>query len=125
MKKFLVILASVIAAAITLSLTTSCQKDINLAKSLVGTTWYASEGTDTYQLKFDSQAGCTMNIIDKDGGQKQYGGTFVLTGAKSSLTGEMITVTLNEHGELETYDGKFNSETELRLDNRIFTKGLL
>ncbi|MCR4564726.1 MAG: hypothetical protein K5651_01405 [Bacteroidales bacterium] len=125
MKKFLVILASVIAAAVTLSLTTSCQKDINLAKSLVGTTWYASEGTDTYHLKFDSQAGCTMNIFDKDGGQKQYDGTFVLTGAKSSLTGEMITVTLTMHGELVTYDGKFNSETELRLDNRVFTKGLL
>ena len=39
MKKFLVILASVIVAALTLSLTTSCQKDIEKAKSLIGTTW--------------------------------------------------------------------------------------
>ncbi len=125
MKKILVILASVIAAAVTLSLTTSCQKDINLAKSLVGTSWSAQDGTDTYVLKFDSQSGCTMNIFDKEGGQKQYGGTFILTGAKASLAGEMITVTMTMHGELVTYEGKFNSETELRLDNRIFTKGLL
>lgn len=125
MKKFLVILASVIAAAVTLSLTTSCQKDINLAKSLIGTTWSAQAGTDTYVLTFKSQSTCSLDEYDKDGGREQFDGTFILTGAKSSLTGEMITVTLNEHGEIEVYDGKFNSETELRLDNRIFTKDIL
>ncbi|MBO7511097.1 MAG: hypothetical protein J6T35_07930 [Bacteroidales bacterium] len=122
MKKILVILASVLVAAV---MTTSCQKDINLAKSLIGTSWYASEGTDSYTLVFDSQSGCTMDEIDKEGGRKQYSGTFILSGAKPSLAGEMITVTFTVHGELVTYDGKFNSETELRLDNRIFTKGLL
>ena len=125
MKKFLVILASVIVAALTLSLTTSCQKDIDLAKSLIGTTWEAQDGTDTYFLTFDSQSGCTMDKIEKEGGREQYSGAFILSGAKNTLVGEMITVTLTIHGELFTYEGKFNSETELRLDNRIFTKTLL
>ena len=125
MKKFLVILASVIVAAVTLSLTTSCQKDINLAKSLIGTSWYASVGTDTYTLTFNSQSGCTMDVVDKDGGRTQYSGSFILAGNKNSLAGEIISVTLNWHGELITYDGQFNNETELCLDNHVYTKGLL
>ena len=66
MKKFLVILAGVIIAALTLSLTTSCKKDIDLAKSLIGTTWEAQDGTDSYILTFNSQSGCTMDKIEKD-----------------------------------------------------------
>lgn len=126
MKKFLVILASVIVAAFTLSMTTSCKKDVDLAKSLVGTSWYASEGTDSYKLIFDTDKKCTMNVFDKLGGQKQYGGAFVLTGAKNSLVGENITVTLeNRWDDIDVLTGEFTSETTLRLNNIVYTKGLL
>ena len=120
MKKFLVILASVIAAVVTLSLTTSCQKDINLAKSLVGTTWYATYESVEYTLKFETQSTCTLAT---NKGAK-YFGDFILAGAKRSLAGESIVITgLSWDDDFD--EGRFTSDTELVLNNIAFHKGVL
>ena len=67
-----------------------------------------------------------MNVLDKLGGQKQYVGTFILTGAKNSLVGENITITLETRwDDIEVLTGEFTSETTLRLNNIVYTKGLL
>ena len=123
MKKFLVILASVIVAAITISLTTSCQKDINLAKSLANTAWGAQDGEEYNTLTFNSQSKCTLDVEEKLGGHRQYPGTYILTGGKNSLTGETITITFEtKWGDLDVASGEFTSENTLRLNNVVYER---
>ena len=124
MKKFLVILASVIVAAVTLSLTTSCKKDIDLSKSLIGTSWTATHNNATYTLTFTSQFDCTMKVVPTLGSEERYSGTFVLAGGKSTLTGESIAITGTDWDEYWG-SGKFDSESELVLNNVVFKKNLL
>lgn len=123
MKKFLVVLASVIVAALTLSLTTSCKNDMDLSKSLVGTKWSCQVDSYTYTLTFDSETACTMEVKSLMLPAVGHSGSFKLTGSRSSLKGERITITYYDWEDGSNWDtGKFDSETELRLENIVFTK---
>ena len=124
MKKFLVILASVIVAALTLSLTTSCKKDIDLSKSLIGTSWTASYAGDVYTLTVTSQFDCSMKVNPGHVNERRYSGTFILAGGKSSLAGETIAISGTDW-DVDWGSGKFDSETELVLNNVVFRKNLL
>ena len=124
MKKFLVILACVIVAAVTLSLTTSCKKDIDLSKSLIGTSWTAVDNGDAYTLNFTTQFDCTMKVVPSHGSEKRYTGTFILAGGKSSLAGETIAITGDDWDSLFG-SGKFDNDNELVLNNIVFKKNVL
>ena len=84
MKKFFAFFAVVVMALSVASLTTSCKKDIETAKSLAGTTWYNLTYTagayDLYTLKFTSKDNFEL---DMTGSKTMHGsGTFVVAGSK-------------------------------------------
>ena len=115
MKKFLVILASVIVDAVALSLTTSCKKDIEKAKSLINTTWYNTGSLVSRSITFTSQTALTMDLTDTDG-TKKYTGTFIIAGS---------TITITFTGDLGVWTGKIDSDTQMTIESYVFTKGLL
>ena len=117
MKKFLVILASVIVAALTLSMTTSCQKDIEKAKSLIGTTWVYVENATSYTLKFTSQTECNIRIKSTDLSDEYYEGIFI-------ISGKNITFTFNSWSSAWK-DGVLINDNELTMNGRVFKKEIL
>lgn len=116
MKKFLVILASVIVAAVTLSLTTSCKKDIEKAKSLIGTTWVNAGNEISRTITFTSQTNFAMDTVEGDGTHK-YTGIFIIAGD---------TITMNFDGSsLGPWSGKFTSDNEMTIESFVFKKLVL
>jgi hypothetical protein len=116
MKKILAILLGVALVAGALSLT-SCQKNVDNAKSLINTVWGAQDGADQYFLEFTSQMGCKMRINDRS----PYEGTFIILGNKPSLKGSSIEVVFTDWAEkVEALVGEFKSEDELDLDHMMF-----
>ncbi len=116
MKKILSILAGIALVVAALSLT-SCQKNIDNAKSLINTVWGAKDGSDLYYLEFTSQMGCQMRINDRT----PYKGTFVILGNKPSLKGSTIEAVFTDWSEkVEGLVGEFKSEDELELDHMMF-----
>ncbi len=116
MKKILAILLGVALVAGALSLT-SCQKNVDNAKSLINTVWGAQDGADQYFLEFTSQMGCKMRINDRS----PYEGTFIILGNKPSLKGSSIEVVFTDWSEkVEGLVGEFKSEDELDLDHMMF-----
>lgn len=116
MKKILAILLGVALVAGALSLT-SCQKNVDNAKSLINTVWGAQDGSDQYFLEFTSQMGCKMRINDRS----PYEGTFIILGNKPSLKGSSIEVVFTDWAEkVEALVGEFKSEDELDLDHMMF-----
>lgn len=126
MKKILVVLLGVVLAAAALSLT-SCQKDIDNAKSLAGTTWIAVTAKmtpeTTHIITFKDQYTFELKISSYGESDRVYDGTFVITGSKSGLTGASIAfaaASLEEGWGL----GKFESENKLVVNNLEFTRVL-
>ena len=85
MKRIFTFLAVAVMALAVVSLTSSCKKDIETAKSLAGTTWYnvsfpqASVVADVYTLKFTSQS---KFELDMTGSKTLHGsGTFIVSGS--------------------------------------------
>jgi len=116
MKKILAILLGVALVAGALSLT-SCQKNVDNAKSLINTVWGAQDGADQYFLEFTSQMVCKMRINDRT----PYDGTFIILGNKPSLKGSTIEVVFTNWTEkVEALVGEFKSEDELELDHMMF-----
>ena len=127
MKKILVVLLGVVLAAAALSLT-SCQKDIDNAKSLAGTTWIAVTAKmtpeTTHIITFKDQTNFELRISEFGESDRVYDGTFVITGNKSSLTGSFVTfaaVSLEDGWGF----GEFKSENKLVVNNIEFTRNLL
>lgn len=129
MKKFVSIILGVVLTLGAIALTSSCQKDIDNAKSLVGTTWTATDVEVTYTLTFPSAA--EFNI-SQNGGIFEVEGAFIITGSSSSkLTGCNITLTLNPgiewiDGTIHPIIGVFQSEDKIYFaeDNITFTRVL-
>ena len=114
MKKLLLILASVIIAVATVSLTTSCKKDIEKAKSLIGTQWVSAGISGTYTLKFLTQYEFEMKVVGD--GTRSYQGTFI-------ITGDYFTLTYNDSSwGTDWKDGKFIDDNRLTLNNYEFTR---
>ena len=121
MKKFISIIVGVALTLGAVALTSSCQKDIANAKSLVGTTWTASvDGTD-YNIAFTSSATFDFSYI-KGSLTAKASGTFIITGEKPSLAGSSIVLTItNVLDPLELFDnntssGTFKTDTQLVLN---------
>ena len=119
MKKFFAIFATVALLVTSAAITSSCQKDINNAKSLVGSSWVCNDKIDemVYELTFNSVTEFTL-VISKT---QQYKGVYVLTGSTNGLTGATITVTIDGYSS-DTRTGTFESESKLVLDNKIFIR---
>lgn len=125
MKKFFAIIATVALMVTTAAITSSCQKDIAVAKSLIGTKWVCENqtGTESYVLTFTSQTECQL-VYNQ---QKQIKGVYIITGSKGSLAGSTISVTPLEgqNYETKTITGVFESDKKLVLDGMIFNRSLL
>jgi hypothetical protein len=129
MKKIIAIIASVALAVTAIALTSSCQKDINNAKSLVGTTWTATDVEGTYTLTFPSAVEFRITL---EGNNWIGEGAFVITGSSSSkLTGCNITLTLEPgiewiDGSILPISGVFQSESKIYFaeDDMTFTRVL-
>ena len=118
MKKIFAILLGVVLVAAAASLT-SCQKNIDNAKALIGTKWYALDGVTEYTLSFTTQMGCEMQVNDRT----PYNGTFIILGNKPSLKGSSIEVVFTDWSEkVEALTGEFKDETTLELDHIVYTK---
>ena len=116
MKKILAILLGLALVAGALSMT-SCQKNVDNAKSLINTVWGAQDGADQYFLEFTSQMGCKMRINDRT----PYDGTFIILVEKPSLKGSTIEIAFTDWKEkVEGLEGEFKSEDELELDHMMF-----
>ena len=125
MKKFLSILLSVALTVTAIALTSSCKKDIDNAKSLVGSTWVCSTTEITYTLTFPSSTTFKMTAEAKGHEFPDYTGVFIIVGNKSSLTGSTITLTPDTkwwEEEKETAVGEFKSESKLVIDTMVFER---
>jgi len=125
MKKFLSILLGSVITVTAIALTSSCQKDIDNAKSLIGTEWVCATGEITYTLTFPTST--TFKMTPSAAGREfqDYTGVFIIAGAKSSLTGSAITLTPDSkwwEDEKETYVGEFKSETRLVVETFVFER---
>lgn len=129
MKKFVSIILGVVLTLGAIALTSSCQKDIDNAKSLVGTTWTATDVEATYTLTFPSAVEFNISL---NGSIFEVEGAFVITGSSSSkLTGCNITLTLEPgiewiDGAIHPITGVFQSEDKIYFaeDNITFTRVL-
>ena len=123
MKKFFAILLGVVLTVSAIALTSSCKKDIDNAKSLVNTAWLASTDGITYTLTFTSTT--EFKIA---GNGKEFKGIYIITGAKDSLAGSTISLTVDDWDDFDwdeaTVTGKFETDTKLVLKGLVFTKGL-
>ncbi len=118
MKKIFAILLGVVLVAAAASLT-SCQKNIDNAKALIGTKWYALDGVTEYTLSFTTQMGCEMQVNDRT----PYKGTFLILGNKPSLKGSTVEIVFTDWSEkVEGITGEFKDEETLELDHMVFTK---
>ena len=125
MKKFFAILLGVVLTVATIALTSSCKKDIDNAKSLVGTTWVCTADGYTYTLTFPSSTTFKMTAEAEGREFPEYKGVFIIVGNKSSLTGSSITLTPDSkwwEEEKETAVGEFKSESKLVLETMVFER---
>lgn len=119
MKKFFSILAVVVLAIATVSLTSSCKKDIEKAKSLIGTSWSGLSSPNLYTIKFNSQTEFEMDVTGS--GNYHYSGTFIVTGDYFTLS--FIGGTPFIHSSAE---GKFlYNPDRLSIENIVFNRNLL
>ncbi|MBP5397082.1 MAG: hypothetical protein J6Y32_00375 [Bacteroidales bacterium] len=116
MKKIFSILAVVVLAIATVSLT-SCQKDIDKAKSLIGTTWGYVDGGTAYTLSFTSQTACNMRIKSVSLSDEYYEGVFIISGSNISFTFDTWVGGYR--------DGKFLNDNEMTINGRVFKKNVL
>ena len=130
MKKFVSIILGVVLTLGAVALTSSCKKDIDNAKSLVGTTWTATDELEgTYTLTFPSAVEFRITL---EGNNWIGEGAFVITGSSSSkLTGCNITLTLEPgiewiDGSILPISGVFQSESKIYFaeDDMTFTRVL-
>ena len=123
MKKIIAIIASVALAVIATALTSSCQKDINNAKSLIGTLWICQDKVEgsTYELTFTSTTDFKMTY----NGAQQVTGVYIIAGNMSSLAGSSILLTPDDAWSgHESMSGKFETESKLVLDRMIFNRSV-
>ena len=123
MKKIIAIIASVAIAVTAIALTSSCQKDINNAKSLIGTLWICQDKVEgsTYELTFTSTTDFKMTY----NGAQQVTGVYIITGNMSSLAGSSILLTPDDAWSgHESMSGKFETESKLVLDRMIFNRSV-
>lgn len=125
MKKFIAIIVGVILTIGTSALVSSCQKDIAVAKSLIGTAWLCSNqtGTEKIDLTFTSQTECKMIYNET----VQVKAVYVITGSKGSLAGCAISISplAGQDGHTSTLTGEFETENKLVLDGMIYNRVLL
>ena len=121
MKKFISILVGVVLTLGAVALTSSCQKDINNAQSLVNTSWMAREGTTVYTLTFKSTSDFEMDVLSASK-HNSYKGTFIITGNKPSLTDSNIVLGFDSTWTEDWSSGYFKSDSQLVLSSVVFTK---
>jgi hypothetical protein len=123
MKKFLSVALGIVLTLAAIALTSSCQKDIDKARSLIVSSW-VSEKLDvevggtvykdvTYRLYFSSEAEFTVSI---DGMDAEVSGIYLIIGSKPRLTGNTILFSPNDKwldGTDEPLVGTFSTESEL------------
>ena len=128
MKKFLSILLGVALTVTAIALTSSCKKDIDNAKSLVGTTWICTADGITYTLTFPSSSTFKMTAEATGREFPTYSGVFIIAGSKAgTLTGCVITLTPDTkwwEEEKETVVGEFKSDSKCVIDTMVFTRAL-
>ena len=126
MKKFFAILIGVVLTVTTIAITSSCKKDIDNAKSLVGTKWECKAGSEgiTYTLTFPDQYTFKMTMKAEGREFPDHKGTFIIFGNKSSLAGSTITLTPDTKWdwgtEDGTYVGEFKSDKQLVINTYVF-----
>ena len=121
MKKFIAILVGAVLTLGAIALTSSCQKDINNAKSLIDTKWMGTSDGYAFTLTFISQTKFEMRRV-KIGDEKVFTGTFVITGNQTSLKGSDITLAFDGDWTESWHSGSFVSDTEMRLGGTPFRK---
>ena len=126
MKKLLSIVLGVVLTLGAVALTSSCQKDIDNAKALVGTSWVGAADGYTYTIEFKSQT--TFEMIEygtlTSPSHKIFKGVFIITGAQSSLKGSYVTLTFESDWTHDWHSGEFVSDTELRMGSIPFKRVL-
>lgn len=123
MKKFFAALVSVALMVTAVAFTSSCQKDINNAKSLIGTLWICQDQVEgsTYELTFTSTTDFKMTY----NGAQQVTGVYIIAGNMSSLAGSSIILTPDDAWSgHESMSGKFETESKLVLDRMIFNRSV-
>lgn len=123
MKKFFAALVSVALMVTAVAFTSSCQKDINNAKSLIGTLWICHDSVEgtTYELTFTSTTDFKMTYNNS----QQVTGVYIIAGNMSSLAGSSIILTPDDAWSgHESMSGKFETESKLVLDRMIFNRSV-
>lgn len=124
MKKFLSVALGIVLTLGAIALTSSCQKDIDKARSLIVSSW-VSEKLDvevggtvykdvSYRLYFSSEAEFTVSIDGMDA--DEVSGIYLIIGSKPRLTGNTILFSPNDKwldGTDEPLVGTFSTESEL------------
>lgn len=118
MKKFIAFLVS---AVLTLG-AVSCQKDIDNAKSLGGSTWVSQAGTNIYTLSFKNATDFEMDVLTLPLEHHYYQGTFIITGNKTGLQNCNITLSFDSSWTEKWSSGYFKSDSELVLESLVFTR---
>lgn len=121
MKKLFAILLVVAATVAAAAVTSSCQKDINNAKALIGTKWAGAADGNAYVITFKTQTEFEMSETGTLN-NKIYKGTFIITGNQASLKGSLISLTFDADWTHDWKTGEFVSETEFRLGAVPFAK---
>ena len=124
MKKFIAILVGAVLTLGAIALTSSCQKDINNAKSLVGSTWAGVSNSREYNLTFASSTDFDMEVLSLPLTRNIYRGSFIVSGNKDSITGSNIALAFDNTWKEDWSTGYFKSESELVLNSVVFTKVL-
>lgn len=122
MKKFIAILVGAVLTLGAIALTSSCQKDINNAKALVGSTWAGVSNSREYNLTFTSSTDFEMEVFTLPMTRNIYRGSFIVSGSKDSLTGSNIALAFDSSWKEDWSTGYFKSESELVLNSVVFTK---
>lgn len=123
MKKIFAALVSVALMVTAVAFTSSCQKDINNAKSLIGTLWICHDSVEgtTYELTFTSTTDFKMTYNNS----QQVTGVYIIAGNMSSLAGSSIILTPDDAWSgHESMSGKFETESKLVLDRMIFNRSV-
>ena len=126
MKKIVSVVLGIVLTLGAIALTSSCKKDIDNAKGLVGSTWVAQDGGDTYKLTFPSASEFKMTCV---GDNRIVKGVFIITGNKTSLAGSYITLTPDSawwDDDLLPLSGEFESNSRLNIEDgeMIFTRSV-
>jgi hypothetical protein len=125
MKKFIAILIGAVLTVTSITLTSSCQKDINNANSLVNTTWVCSTAAVTYNLTFTSASTFKMDMTAVGREFPTYTGVFLIAGNQDSLSGSIITLTpekkwWEDDDTKDTWVGEFKSDTKVVIESFVF-----